>query len=159
MNKTIRQTLTVLISLTVLFPILVMSTGIFISIQRGIYNTVIQRNEVLAKSIALSIEQQIGDASALLINATANLGPFVGPEYKEILEASLVTSGIYESVFAIDEQGRVLYSIPQDEQVEGFDFSRHSVIRQVISGNAPGPVYSPVFISTLTKNPTIIAKK
>jgi two-component sensor histidine kinase len=133
-----------------------MSIGIFISIQRGINDTVIQRNQLLAKSIALSIEQQIQDATTLLISTTEQVDAVNDAEYKKFMEASLVSSGVYESFYAINEQGRVIYSIPQNDVFTGFDFSQQTVIRQVMNRSTPAPAYSSAFISTQTKNPTIV---
>jgi two-component sensor histidine kinase len=145
-----------MISLTGLLPVIIMSIGIFISIQRGINDTVIQRNQLLAKSIALSIEQQIRDATILLISTTEQVDAINDVEYKKFMEASLVSSGIYESFYAINEQGRVIYSIPQNDVFTGFDFSQQTVIRQVMNRSTPAPAYSSAFISTQTKNPTIV---
>lgn len=145
-----------MISLTGLLPVIIMSIGIFISIQRGINDTVIQRNQLLAKSIALSIEQQIRDATTLLISTTEQVDAVNDAEYKKFMEASLVSSGIYESFYAINEQGRVIYSIPQNDVFTGFDFSQQTVIRQVMNRSTPAPAYSSAFISTQTKNPTIV---
>jgi len=145
-----------MISLTGLLPVIIMSIGIFISIQRGINDTVIQRNQLLAKSIALSVEQQIRDATTLLISTTEHVDAVKDAEYKKFMEASLVSSGVYESFYAINEQGRVIYSIPQNDVFTGFDFSQQTVIRQVMNRSTPAPAYSSVFISTQTKNPTIV---
>lgn len=155
MHRTIRQTLIYFISLTVLLPMLVMSIAIFISIQRGINSTVIYRNQLLTKSIALSVEQQIRDASTLLTSITASLDSLEGSENKKKLEVSLLNSGIYESIYAINENGRVQYALPKDDSYTGFDFSRQSYVQQAFKHNSPIPVYSPAFISTQTKNPTV----
>ena len=154
-HRNIRQTLVYLISLTVLLPMLIMSIAIFISIQQGINNTVIYRNQVLTKSIALSVEQQISDASTLLTSITASLDSLEGSENKKKLEVSLLNSGIYESIYVIDENGKVQYALPKNDSYTGFDFSRQSFIQEALKRTSPMPVYSPVFISTQTKNPTV----
>ena len=156
MQRSIRHTLIVLISLTVLLPILVMFSGVFISIERGINRTVIERNELMAKSIALSIEQQIRDASTLLMHTTTYGGSIDSPDFKAFLESSLIKSGIFESLFIINEDGIVHYSIPYNEIFTGFDFSQQAIIQQVLKRSTTDPVYSAVFISTLTKNPTLM---
>ncbi|AEJ20535.1 sensor histidine kinase [Gracilinema caldarium] len=149
MNRTIRKTLILLTSFTVLLPILVMTLSVFIAIQQGINKTVLERNEILAKSIALSIEQQIKDASTLL-NSMSSISDYT------LLEKSLIQSGIYESVFIIDKSGTVLTVLPEGDVFSGFDFSHQTYIMKLLKDNTQNPVYSPVFISTRTKNPTIV---
>mgnify|MGYP005843745161 FL=1 len=155
MNKSIRKALIVMVNLTGLLPVLIMFIGVSISIQRGINDTVMQRNELLAKSVAVSIEQQIRDATTLLISTTAYVNGEDTEQYKQYLNASLVSSGIYESLYVLDGQGKVLYSIPQNDDFTGFDFSRQTAIQRVVNRSTPDPVYSSVLISTLTKNPTV----
>lgn len=155
MNRSIRKTLIAMISLSVLFPMLAMSAVLFWVIKRGINDTVIQRNQILSKSIALSIEQQILDASTLLQSVTSELS-FKDQPSNILVESSLVSSGIYENVFFINEDGFVIDTIPQNKIFKGFDFSRHTYVQQALQRTTADPVYSPVFISTQTKNPTIM---
>ncbi len=149
MNRTIRRTLIFLTSFTVFLPILVMTLSVFIAIQQGINKTVLERNEILAKSIALSIDQQIRDASTLLSSMSS-------VSNDALLKIGLIQSELYESVFIIDKNGMVLKVLPEGEAFSGFDFSHQSYIWELLRNNAQGPVYSPVFISSRTKNPTIV---
>jgi len=149
MNRTIRKTLIILTSITVLLPVLIMTLSVFIAIQRGINQTVLERNEILAKSIALSIEQQIKDASTLL-SSVSSISDY------SLLKTGLIQSSIYESVFVLDTNGSVLTALPEGEYFAGFDYSHQSYIITLLKDITAGPVYSPVFISTRTKNPTIV---
>lgn len=144
-----------MISLSVLLPMLAMSAVLFLVIKRGINDTVIQRNQILSKSIALSLEQQISDATTLLQSVTSELH-FHDQSANMLLESSLVHSGIYENVLLIDEKGFVIKTVPKNDLFIGFDFSRNPYILQAIHRQTTDPVYSSVFISNQTKNPTIM---